>query len=312
MKPATRTVVLAGALGGVLAVVAYVLLPGALETSALHSDNTVTTAQVPRDRSRTPAATPVAPDDNPASFAQSLQAVHDSLLRNDLASARVLLNAMLAIHENNPEALALRAQLDARESKAQATAPTQSAKQKAAPQAPSVALAKAEITGHTSSPERALDASHAHRAAARASARHSRRGEAKGTAVAGNLTSPANETFRAPANSGAPRSDSHAIAGSGTVSSTIRAAHVNAASSGTSQTPLVATNESGTTRQAPAGAIASTSAATPPVSAFPVNAATASSGAEASGRTDEAARQNGFSVDSQSFNERSKYGGAMR
>ncbi len=60
----------------------------------------------------------IAPDDtSEADIAYVLQSVHDSLQRNDLTAAKVLLEAVLAVHSDLPQALALQQELRAREAK---------------------------------------------------------------------------------------------------------------------------------------------------------------------------------------------------
>ncbi|WP_036000761.1 DUF4148 domain-containing protein [Paraburkholderia caribensis] len=71
------------------------------------------------------AARPVTPDttvDDPrnAGIARVLQAVHDSLQRGDLASAHVLLDAVLTMRSDEPQALLLQKELAAREAQARA------------------------------------------------------------------------------------------------------------------------------------------------------------------------------------------------
>jgi hypothetical protein len=62
-----------------------------------------------------------------AGVARTLQVIRDSLERNDLASARLLLNAVLALHQDNEQALALRKDLQAREQKADVAVPAEHA-----------------------------------------------------------------------------------------------------------------------------------------------------------------------------------------
>jgi hypothetical protein len=90
-----------------------------------------------------------------AGVAQTLQAVRDSLQRNDLASARVLLNAMRALHKDDEQVSALRNDLQAREDKANPVA-----------DAPSLA--------HSGQPDKTRELP---RSVPRASARSARAGE---------------------------------------------------------------------------------------------------------------------------------------
>jgi hypothetical protein len=62
-----------------------------------------------------------------AGVAPTLQAIRNSLERNDLASARLLLNELLALHQDNEQALALQKDLQAREQKTHDAPPAEHA-----------------------------------------------------------------------------------------------------------------------------------------------------------------------------------------
>jgi hypothetical protein len=97
---------------------------------------------------------PVPTSTSDAGIAYVLQAVHDSLQRNDLASARVLLDAVLAIRSDEPQALILQKELIARQEQAHAAASVASAAP--APKAAEPVRATVRPTGKT---ERTRDTS---------------------------------------------------------------------------------------------------------------------------------------------------------
>lgn len=113
MSESNRLLVAGGVLIGALALGALELRFGNRESAAKETDGRF-------DSALSSAARPVtreAPlDDSPnAGIARVLQAVHDSLQRGDLASARVLLDAVLAVRKDEPQALLLQQELAARE-----------------------------------------------------------------------------------------------------------------------------------------------------------------------------------------------------
>ncbi|SAL41307.1 hypothetical protein AWB64_04396 [Caballeronia sordidicola] len=107
------------ALAGVFiaALAGTVYLPRLMQTALHHdqsaSDGDDSSAADIRDMPRTSGnmSKDAPPDPSPARI---LQAVRDSLHRNDLASADVLLRAARALDINNPQAIALQHDLDAR------------------------------------------------------------------------------------------------------------------------------------------------------------------------------------------------------
>ncbi|MBN3756678.1 hypothetical protein G3N95_27330 [Paraburkholderia sp. Tr-20389] len=116
MSESSRMFVAGGVLIGALALATLGLRFGNRESSAKEADGHI-------DASLASGALPVIPDapvDDPqnAGIARVLQAVHDSLQSNDLASARVLLDAVLTMRANEPQALMLQKELAAREAMA--------------------------------------------------------------------------------------------------------------------------------------------------------------------------------------------------
>ncbi|MEX3971802.1 DUF4148 domain-containing protein [Paraburkholderia caribensis] len=131
LSESNRMVVAGGLLIGALVLATLGLRFGNRETAARDTEGRV-------DSAMSSAARPVTPDatlDDPrnAGVARALQAVHDSLQRGDLASAHVLLDAVLTMRSDEPQALLLKKELAAREAQArelrQATPVEQSAAQ---------------------------------------------------------------------------------------------------------------------------------------------------------------------------------------
>lgn len=113
MNESSRMVVAGGVLIGALTLATLGLRFGNRESSAKGADGHI-------DASLASTARPVTPDassDDPqnAGIARVLQAVHDSLQSGDLASAHVLLDAVLTMRANEPQALMLQKELAARE-----------------------------------------------------------------------------------------------------------------------------------------------------------------------------------------------------
>jgi hypothetical protein len=121
MSESNRMFVAGGLLVGALALTALGLRFGNRESSANE-------ANAPVDSAVSSAARPVTPDvplDDDARNAgieRVLQAVHDSLQRGDLASARVLLDAVLTMRADEPQALLLQKELAVREEQAKTRA----------------------------------------------------------------------------------------------------------------------------------------------------------------------------------------------
>jgi hypothetical protein len=115
MGESNRMLVAGGLLIGTLALAAAGLQFGNRESSAKEAvgrvDEDVSTAA----RSVTPG-TPIADAQN-AGIARVLQAVHDSLQLGDLASAHVLLDAVLAMRKDEPQAQLLQKELVEREAR---------------------------------------------------------------------------------------------------------------------------------------------------------------------------------------------------
>ncbi|WP_227245071.1 DUF4148 domain-containing protein [Paraburkholderia caribensis] len=131
LSESNRMFVAGGLLIGALVLATLGLRFGNRETAARDTEGRV-------DSAMSSAARPVTPDatlDDPrnAGIARVLQAVHDSLQRGDLASAHVLLDAVLTMRSDEPQALLLKKELAAREAQArelrQATPVEQSAAQ---------------------------------------------------------------------------------------------------------------------------------------------------------------------------------------
>ncbi|SKC88895.1 protein of unknown function [Burkholderia sp. CF099] len=116
LSESNRMFVAGGLLIGALALATLGLRFGNRESAAKDTDGRV-------DSAVSSAARPVTPDapvDDPrnAGIARVLQAVHDSLQRGDLASAHVLLNAVLTMRNDEPQALLLQMELAVREAQA--------------------------------------------------------------------------------------------------------------------------------------------------------------------------------------------------
>jgi len=116
LSESNRMFVAGGLLIGALALATLGLRFGNRESSAKETDGRV-------DSAVSSAARPVTPDapvDDPrnAGIARVLQAVHDSLQRGDLASAHVLLDAVLTMRSDEPQALLLQKELAVREAQA--------------------------------------------------------------------------------------------------------------------------------------------------------------------------------------------------
>lgn len=116
LSESNRMFVAGGLLIGALVLATLGLRFGNRETAARDTEGRV-------DSAMSSAARPVTPDatlDDPrnAGIARVLQAVHDSLQRGDLASAHVLLDAVLTMRSDEPQALLLKKELAAREAQA--------------------------------------------------------------------------------------------------------------------------------------------------------------------------------------------------
>ncbi|MHB9835803.1 DUF4148 domain-containing protein [Paraburkholderia terrae] len=116
LSESNRMFVAGGLLIGALALATLGLRFGNRESAAKETDGRV-------DSALSSAARPVTPDapaDDPrnAGIARVLQAVHDSLQRGDLASAHVLLDAVLTMRSDEPQALLLQKELAVREAQA--------------------------------------------------------------------------------------------------------------------------------------------------------------------------------------------------
>ncbi|KQR73705.1 hypothetical protein ASG35_22265 [Burkholderia sp. Leaf177] len=124
-----KRLVFAGIFVAALAVTSYLprLMQSALHHNHSASDGYDDAGSVSAMPDSVPASGAVSAemrtDESPARI---LQAVRDSLQRNDLASAEVLLRAARTLDMNNPQAIALQHDLDARV--AQSAAPTTSGK----------------------------------------------------------------------------------------------------------------------------------------------------------------------------------------
>ena len=105
----------------VVGLAAYTLMPGSMRSAPpdTTATDTARTLEVDRNRMRE------APSDSrrDASVAAALDAVRESIQRHDIESAKVLLAAILALHRDNPEALALREEVKTSESQDKPVAP---------------------------------------------------------------------------------------------------------------------------------------------------------------------------------------------
>ena len=120
MSESNRMFVAGGLLVGALALTALGLRFGNRESSANEANAPIESAVLAAARPVTPDA-PL-DDARNAGIERVLQAVHDSLQRGDLASARVLLDAVLTMRANEPQALMLQKELAVREEKAKTRA----------------------------------------------------------------------------------------------------------------------------------------------------------------------------------------------
>jgi hypothetical protein len=112
LSESNRMFVAGGLLIGALVLATLGLRFGNRETAARDTEGRV-------DSAMSSAARPVTLDDpRNAGVARALQAVHDSLQRGDLASAHVLLDAVLTMRSDEPQALLLKKELAAREAQA--------------------------------------------------------------------------------------------------------------------------------------------------------------------------------------------------
>ncbi|WP_109480399.1 DUF4148 domain-containing protein [Paraburkholderia sp. C35] len=116
LSESNRMFVAGGLLIGTLVLGALGLQFGNRLSSAKEADARV-------DSALSSTARPVMPDASSddrrnAGIARVLQAVHDSLQRGDLASAHLLLDAVLTMRSDEPQALLLKKELAAREEKA--------------------------------------------------------------------------------------------------------------------------------------------------------------------------------------------------
>jgi hypothetical protein len=127
MSESGRVFVAGGVLIGALTLAALGLRFGNRESAANEADGRIDTSLASAARPITPITpgAPGAPDasvDDPqnAGIARVLQAVHDSLQSGDLASAHLLLDAVLTMRKDEPQALLLQKELSAREAAARA------------------------------------------------------------------------------------------------------------------------------------------------------------------------------------------------
>ena len=130
LSESNRMFVAGGLLIGALALATLGLRFGNRESAAKDTEGRV-------DSALSSAARPVTPDspiDDPrnAGIARVLQAVHDSLQRGDLASAHVLLDAVLTMRSDEPQALLLQKELAVREAQAREMRPATLNEQSAA------------------------------------------------------------------------------------------------------------------------------------------------------------------------------------
>lgn len=105
----------------VVGLAAYTLMPGSMRSAPPDTSATDIARTLEVDRNRMQET----PSDSrrDASVAAALDAVRESIQRHDIESAKVLLAAILALHQDNPEALALRQEVKTSESQDKAVAP---------------------------------------------------------------------------------------------------------------------------------------------------------------------------------------------
>jgi hypothetical protein len=121
MSESGRVFVAGGVLIGALTLAALGLRFGNRESAANEADGRIDTSLASAARPVTPGAPDASVDDpQNAGIARVLQAVHDSLQSGDLASAHVLLDAVLTMRKDEPQALLLQKELSAREAAARA------------------------------------------------------------------------------------------------------------------------------------------------------------------------------------------------
>jgi hypothetical protein len=116
MNESSRIFVAGGVLIGALMLASLGLRFGNQESAAKDADGRIDTSLASAARPVT-ADTPVDDPQN-AGIARVLQAVHDSLQSGDLASAHLLLDAVLTMRKDEPQALLLQKELAAREESA--------------------------------------------------------------------------------------------------------------------------------------------------------------------------------------------------
>ncbi len=97
----------------VLGLAGYTLTPGSMHSAPADTNASDVARAVEAERSRPREV--VSDSRSDASTSAALDAVRESIQRHDMQSAKVLLAAILALHRDNPDALALRDEVKANE-----------------------------------------------------------------------------------------------------------------------------------------------------------------------------------------------------
>lgn len=116
-----KRTVLAGLLLGVLVIGAVVMRSG--EEKRSERDGASVSGELDNSSTEARRSNPDSASGHSDDVAHILQAVQDSLNRNDLASAKVLLGAVQTLHKDDSRALTLQKELQAREGKVDAARP---------------------------------------------------------------------------------------------------------------------------------------------------------------------------------------------
>jgi hypothetical protein len=116
-----KRTVLAGLLLGALVIGASVMRSG--EDKVSERDGVSVSGELDNSSTETRASNPLFASGHSDDVAHILQAVRDSLERNDLASAKVLLGAVQTLHKDDSRALTLQKELQAREGKVDTVPP---------------------------------------------------------------------------------------------------------------------------------------------------------------------------------------------
>ncbi|HEV7834931.1 MAG TPA: DUF4148 domain-containing protein [Caballeronia sp.] len=168
-----KRTLLAGLLLGAVVIGASVMrsgeetLPGA--QSGPERDGASISGELNNGPAETRRSNPASTSNHSDDISHILQAIRDSLKRNDLASAKVLLGAVQTLHKDDSRALTLQKELQAREEKADAVPPV------AAPEnPPSTAKSTRSISRLPARAERSRESASTLREHTFSTSRHSR------------------------------------------------------------------------------------------------------------------------------------------